>query len=138
MPLRSEYLACSVNRRKDGGFTLLETIIAFAILSLVIVASYATINQILDREKKALASLEASEMASSILEEYIVTKDTALFENTYRNTWSWNLSEHRVPPIIATRFDNRFNYTEIKLELWKLSTPKVKYNYQTVHVQAAN
>ena len=80
-------------RSKNQGVTLLETLLAFAALSTVLIGLYGTIIRINSAEQAARAQLETTEFARSVLEEYVITYPSLPKTGDYGRRWSWVITE---------------------------------------------
>ena len=80
------------DRRGARGFSLLEAMVAMAILALVLGAAMGgvgfTVGQVGQRSDAAWAT----ELARSVADEFAVTRDAALAEGV-EGPWRWSLSQ---------------------------------------------
>jgi hypothetical protein len=73
--------------------TLLETLLAFAGLSTVLIGLYGGIIKTSRAERAAQTRLEDTEFARSLLEEYVITSPNLPKTETYSSRWSWEIRE---------------------------------------------
>src|SRR5450432_4058180 len=90
-----------MNSRRAGGFTLIEMVIAFAILSLSLSALYATLQNSLSRTRHDAHLSEATLLARSLLAR--AGTEWALIEGSSQGEWNeyaYELAEHKsvAPP----------------------------------------
>lgn len=83
------------NRDPNSGFTLLESLIAFAILAMVIGAGYAILSQSLGRQARLAQDLELSRFARTILIEYAVTYPKLPGRGVFDERLSWEITEEQ-------------------------------------------
>lgn len=80
------------DRPNRKGFTILEAMIAMAILAIVLGTAMGgigfTVGQVAQRTEAAWAT----ELARSVVDEFVVTRDAALKEGA-DGDWRWQLSE---------------------------------------------
>ncbi|PLL10568.1 hypothetical protein C0V75_19770 [Tabrizicola sp. TH137] len=81
----------SDQRRRRLGFSLLEAMIAMAILALVLGAALSGVGFTVGRVAERAEAAWATELARSVLDEYAVTRDAGLAEGAV-GEWRWSLT----------------------------------------------
>jgi general secretion pathway protein I len=123
-------------RRASTGFTLIEMVIAFAILGLSLSALYATFQSALSRTRHDAHLSEATLLAHSLLAR--AGTEWPIIEGSLRGEWSeyaYELSEHkRVAPT------NEASYTVPTVQVtstvtWAEPAGKRSYSLSTLKLQ---
>ena len=76
-------------RTKQSGFTILEALIAFAVLSMIVATTYSVAFSISDKAHHNLEVLEARQLARSLYEELSV--DAAMPLQGRIGSYQWNI-----------------------------------------------
>lgn len=109
-------------RNPKHGFSLLETMLATAILSLVLGATYTLVGRTLNAQAVASQTYQMTSLARAILDEYTVTYPDLDRVGTYRNHWKWQIEEQKHAPLAATEFDRFFEFVEISVSIVPLNS----------------
>ena len=118
MPLPSKDV-----RRRTSGFTLLETLIAFAIGALVVGTGFVVIGQALTRQAQMESRLELSQFARATLTEYVVTYPEMPRKGTYGGAWSWDINE---APLASPSLDEiglPIRYVDVTVTVQRIGEP---------------
>lgn len=84
-------------RRPDAGFTLFETLLAFAMFAGLAGVVALAVFDMVDRQGRMAARIEADEAARALLTEYVETWPAMVEEGTYRDRWRWRIEEVALP-----------------------------------------
>lgn len=114
----------SSNRRSGkSGFTLLETLIAFTIITMVIVGGYVAVSWSLARELRAADSYSLTEFAHAMLTQYIVTYPDTAAQGHYKNALAWRIAEEPHPVDGLAELGLDIHYREIDIVVWRVNVP---------------
>ncbi len=110
---------------QDGkaGFTLLETLIAFAIGTLVVSTGFVVVGQALIRHAQLEARLELSQFARATLTEYIVTHPVMANSGTYGEVWSWEIKEQPLPSPPLDDIGLPIRYVDVIVTVQRIGEP---------------
>ena len=101
------------DRRLQHGFTLLETLMALAVTSLILGAFYALTLQSSRGQSQAILTYEQSEFARALLDEYITTYPQMATTGNYMDTWTWQIREQPYTTEHQTSQDMYFDFVEV-------------------------
>jgi prepilin-type N-terminal cleavage/methylation domain-containing protein len=79
-------------RSRRRGFTIIEAMIAMAILAMVLGTAMGGVGFTVGQVAKRTDAAWATELARSVIDEYVVTRDAALKEGAVGD-WRWQLTE---------------------------------------------
>jgi type II secretory pathway pseudopilin PulG len=118
-------------RRVRGGFTLLETLIAFSILMVVLGTVYATAISMTRRSHSANDRRALSELAYSVLTEFTTTYPNMPSRGTFGSIYQWDVTETSYPvdgseQLIGAR------YLEIEARVWRMQAPEIQQSIRTL------
>ncbi len=82
----------SDKRNRQRGFSLLEAMLAMAILALVLGTALGGIGWTVGQVGQRSDAAWGTELARSVLDEYSVTRDAALAEGRAAPDWRWELT----------------------------------------------
>ncbi len=105
------------SRRTDHGFSLLETLVAFTILSLVLGAVYRSYIGSSAGAITAVERYEAVEFGRGLIDEALLESDPNKIpaSGLYQDTWAWQLSVVPQPPLHITRYDRLISQYRLEL-----------------------
>lgn len=110
-------------REGKAGFTLLETLIAFAIGTLVVSTGFVVVGQALIRQAQLEARLELSQFARATLTEYIVTHPLMAKSGTYGEVWSWKIKEQPLPSPPLDEIGLPIRYVDVTITVRRIGEP---------------
>ncbi len=105
------------HRCETRGFTLLETILALALMGVVLSGVYALSARSTAQASQAKQSFLANEFARSLMDEYLLANSTLPETGTYKDTWNWKISERETLGIEETPVDGEFSFIEVSIEV---------------------
>ncbi|MEP4035214.1 prepilin-type N-terminal cleavage/methylation domain-containing protein [Pseudophaeobacter sp.] len=76
-----------------AGMSLLEVMVAFALLSLVLVVVLNASSTLKLLQAKSIQKYEATAFARATLDEYIATYPSMHKTGSYKDSWEWTISE---------------------------------------------
>jgi prepilin-type N-terminal cleavage/methylation domain-containing protein len=79
-------------RSRRRGFTIIEAMIAMAILAMVLGTAMGGVGFTIGQVARRTEAAWATELARSVVDEFIVTRDAALSEGAL-GEWRWQLNE---------------------------------------------
>lgn len=100
-------------RKSQAGFTLLETLLSFAIVSLVLAAGYTAASQLSVKQTELRQKFLATEFARAVLEEYLAEGTSLDTTGRYKDAWAWEISETPVPGFFTTSLDDQFDFLRV-------------------------
>lgn len=119
-------------RRPDGGFALLDTMIAFAIVSLVIVAGYTAASSALSQGTRVAERYALSEFAAAVLVQYVVTYPDTPADGTYRNRFAWRIVERPFVPAGLAQSGLDIHYRAVEVTVWERFAPERTLQRETI------
>ena len=81
-------------RRRKSGFTLLESLVAFAIVSLVAGTAFLSLANTYARQAHVMHSLEMARLARALLTEYSTTWPAMADEGVLGERFFWTISDN--------------------------------------------
>ena len=124
-------------RAPAHGFTLLEAILAFAVLGMVLAATYSLSVQYMRQQIEAQQDYELTTMARALLDEYTLTYPMMPTSGTYKNAWEWQITEASQEGLASTNFDHHFRFVRITARVKKKETDGTPYELFTVIARRA-
>ncbi|WP_028031206.1 type II secretion system protein [Gemmobacter nectariphilus] len=119
-------------RGSEAGITLIEALVAFALLTLVMTMAFPVLTRGSVGSAKRLDRLHASEFAMSLMEEYRVRGEAVPLSGTDISGWSWTISETVVHPDGPTSLDGLMVLVEVKLAVWHPERPESQQIFHTL------
>lgn len=110
-------------RNAQSGITLLEVLVAFAIVAVVMVSVFESLPWLAMQQAKRLHDLWLSEYARSVLEEYSVTGPSVATSGQSPGGWHWQISETDVRPNPLGPMDTDMGYVSATARVWNESEP---------------
>ncbi len=101
------------SRSRTGGFTLLEVMLAFAMLGMVLAATYSLSVRSMRQQIEARQDYELTAMARALLDEYVLTYPAMPTSGTYKDTWDWRITEAPQDVLEPTDYDYYFEFVRI-------------------------
>jgi prepilin-type N-terminal cleavage/methylation domain-containing protein len=108
-------------RNPRSGFTLLEALIALALVALVAGIALQHNGWAGSQQKDRLERLYMLEFARSVLEEYKATYPQMLPEGQVPGSWHWQVTETLTPTIDPPLLG--IVYVDLKATVWLAETP---------------
>ena len=105
------------NRRANKGFTLLEALLAAAILSLFAFPIIGAFSAAAEQDQRRLAELVMHEFAISLLEERVATRDFEPGGGTYEKRFAYTVSANPYDRRSETRFDDLISFTQLTVSV---------------------
>lgn len=119
-------------RASEAGITLLEAVVAFALLTVVMVMAFPVLTRGSIGSTLRLDRLYASEFALSLIEEYRVRGDALPSSGTDNSGWSWRISEAIVRPDGPTSLDGLMVLVEVEMSVWHPDRPEGAQSFHTL------
>ena len=103
-----------IDTRKSG-FTLLEMMISFVILTIAITGIYKAISSGLFQSGQRMAQYEATEVAISLISEFEVLRPAMPTDGEIGNKWRWTAQTDAYLPTTAFPPGIRFNQLTVEV-----------------------
>ena len=123
-------------RATTAGFSLIETLIAFALVVTIVSAGYAVIGQAMGRQQRLVDDLELSKFGRSILTEYVVTFPSVPKTGNYQGIWEWEIRERRIECPDTAAIGVPVDHWQIEARVWLTNHPKNVLEVQTAVVRS--
>ena len=107
------------------GFSILETLVAFALVAMVLAVFYRTTGTTLVHANQSLGQYQRTELAKAVLDEYLVLPDFPN-EGEFGNRWVWKILISDITDIPATRYDTLIGVKRITVEVSERASPNQK------------
>lgn len=104
-----------------SGFTLLEMMISFVILSIAVTSIYQSLTTGLTTAHTRLQRYEATEIAISLVAEIVVTQPQLPVSGEIGTTWRW---EARIEPVAVEMLSPTIFFQQIKVDVYSLKSPE--------------
>lgn len=114
-------------RRRDAGFTLLETLVATAVLALVLGGVMGTLGWSMRTQTLRLERAWLTELNRSMLEAYLRRPDPAARRGAAPPDWRWRISD--VP---APQDDGTTGLRAVTIEGWSERRPDLVVTLSTL------
>ena len=124
-------------RSRTAGFTLLEAMLAFAMLGMVLAATYNLSVRAMRHQIEAGEDYELTAMARALLDEYVLTYPAMPTSGTYKDVWEWWIAEAQQPVLDATEYDHYFEFVRITALVKKKSSTSAPLELSTVVARRA-
>lgn len=121
-----------IRRRPGHGVTLLETLVAFAILAMVVTASLSVFASSATRQTGRLQALHAAEFALSLAEEYRRAAPAMSAQGQAPNGWSWRISEAQVAPDGPTALSPLMDLIALDITIYHASRAADLHRFSTI------
>ena len=87
-------------------------VLAISLTGLLVVISRSVSGQF-----ESIQDYEITAMARTVLEEYVVTYPAMAKEGTYRDRWSWTITERPAERIRPSPYDPNFDLVEVRVSV---------------------
>ncbi|MDA7425613.1 prepilin-type N-terminal cleavage/methylation domain-containing protein [Thalassococcus lentus] len=124
-------------RSNNRGFSLLETLLSMAAVSVVLVSVYSVSAGLIDRQAAAQRDLELAQVARALLDEYVVTFPLSDTAGTYKGTWDWFIREKPYVPDHKTEQDHLFRFVEVTAQVNRSGSTRAPYVLSTILARRA-
>ena len=104
-----------MRNRAKSGFTLLEMMIAFVILSIAVTSIYKSLTTGLTTANERFIRYEATEIAISIITELGVIRPSGDVQGDIDDIWHWEAKLTPTPPTELLSQDFRFTNLEVQV-----------------------
>lgn len=104
---------------------MLETLIAFALVTMVLAIFYRTTGGTLVRANQSLGQYQRTELAKAVLDEYLVLLNSPV-EGEFGNRWMWKITTSVVPNLPNTKYDKLIEVERITVEIIERANPNQK------------
>ena len=103
--------------KPDAGFSILEAMIAAAILSAIAIVVLPSFSATAARQAQAIERYHAMEAARSLLEEYIATFPNVPETGTYAERWEWQIVDEPEAPKIPTTLTKKYDLRRVTISV---------------------
>ncbi|WP_282092530.1 PulJ/GspJ family protein [Epibacterium ulvae] len=124
-------------RSSNAGLTLLEVMLAFAIMGMVLATSYSLSIRLMSQQISTQEEYELSVVARAVLEEYILTYPKMPMFGSYENTWDWRIEEKPQEVLEPTDYDYYFEFIHITAQIRKRNSNTRNLGLSTVVARRA-
>ena len=107
-------------RTSERGYILLDTLVAFAVLSFVLVTVFEVSTRAGRQQAKAHSEYQRTSLARAILEEYTIVHSDMPGSGQYKGRWKWIVTEAHEPVLLTTEIDHLFRFTRVSVEVSEL------------------
>ncbi|WP_299749688.1 type II secretion system protein [uncultured Tateyamaria sp.] len=121
-----------INRPLRSGFTLLESMAAFAISAIALVALIAIVTQSVGGQATSTRQYADASFARAILEEYIVTYPRLPRKGMYKQVWQWTIIERPAERLRVSQFDSDFDLVEVAVRVTRVELPTSAFTLKRV------
>ena len=104
-------------RSQTRGFILLDAMVAFAVLSILLVAVYTITTRSFSQQAEGYRIHEETLLARALLDEYVTTYPSMTRSGTYMRQWAWSVHEETEQALIPTETDHLFRFIRITVEV---------------------
>ena len=104
---------------------MLETLVAFALATMVLAIFYRTTGGTLVQANQSLGQYQRTELAKSVLDEYLILPSFPN-EGEFGERWVWSISTSAITGLSATRYDDLINVERITVEVSESTNPGQK------------
>jgi len=124
-------------RSRSAGFTLLEAMLAFAMLGMVLTATYSLSIRSMRQQIEARQDYELTAMARALLDEYVLTYPVMPTSGTYKDVWDWRIIEAPQDVLEPTDYDYYFEFVRITALVRKKTFDSAPIELSTVVARRA-
>ncbi|WP_425339668.1 type II secretion system protein [Parasedimentitalea huanghaiensis] len=110
------------HRSRSSGFTLLEAMLAMAILGMVLAGIFTVTSRSLSQLGLATRELNDSEMARALLDEYLGTYPEMPASGTYQGAWSWQVREEQTIGLQPSQMDESISFIRVTVTVERLNS----------------
>jgi prepilin-type N-terminal cleavage/methylation domain-containing protein len=114
-------------RRRDAGFTLLETLVAVAVLAMVLGGVMGTLGWSMRTQTLRLERAWLAELNRSVLEAYLRQPDPAARTGSAPGDWRWRISDAPV-----TQDNGTTGLREVTVDGWSERRPDLVVSLSTL------
>lgn len=125
------------SRGKTRGFSLLEAVLSFAVLGIVLGATYTLSTRSMRHQINAQKDYEQTIMARALLDEYVLTYPAMPNSGVYKNVWQWRIVESPYRPSVPTSQDVFFEYVTVTARTSRIDAPSRSVELSTVVARRA-
>lgn len=111
---------------------MLEAIVAFGLLAMVLAFALPALTGAAARQAGRIQSLQATEFAASVLEEYRATFPVMAASGTDPSGWVWQISERITAPDGPTSLDTAMVLVAVTLDVWHRDRPDNRFAFETI------
>ncbi len=109
----------------EYGFSLLETLVAFALTAMVLASFYQTASNTLILTNQSLSNYQRIQLAQSILEEYLTIPNQPKI-GKFNNKWNWEISTVAVTGVPKTRYHKLAQVQRVYVTVTNINNPNQK------------
>lgn len=122
----------TATRSGRSGFTLIEVMIAFAIVALVLTTVAVTLSGAATQQTNRLRELWLSEFARSVLDEYAETGPGMPPSGQAKGGWYWEVGEKAASPNPPGPLDQDLGYVAVTARVWNVAAPDQVFEVSTL------
>ena len=119
-------------RQGQQGFSLFETLVAFAILAMVLTVSLSVFANSASRQSGRLHALHAAEFALSVSEEYRLTAPAMAEQGQAANGWAWRMAQTPVAPDGRTELTPLMDLIELEITVFHVNRSADVHRFTTI------
>lgn len=119
-------------RHPRAGVALLDALLAFTVVSMVVILGYVAASGSLSREARAAERYLLTEFARTMLIQYVVTYPDTPAEGVYRDTYAWRIVESPEFPDGLEGSGLDIHYRRVDVAAWRPATPSITAELSTL------
>ena len=100
-------------RDKRRGFSLLEVLLAVAVIGLLAIPTFTALSNAASQEMRRVARFQMHEFALNLLEERLGVRDFTEEQGIYHDRFAFEVSVDDYPRPAQTRFDELIRFTRL-------------------------
>lgn len=124
------------SRQGDAGFTMLEAIIAVAVLAVLGVSILSSFTRTATQPRLVQLRYDVARFADSQLEEYIHSHPAMSMSGTYGDRWSWEIRETPEDHLQPNRYEDLIDLVRVTI-IAKEMESDVSFELSEVTTRAA-